>query len=74
MLAIVSDVFEMFVNPKKNENDVAKTLGVCVLQPTSLAEDNKLRPGEDVTFGKSHQKFDGNSKSVRVNMADLACL
>ena len=41
----------------------------------SFAEDDKLRPGEDVTStsqGQKFQKFEEYPKSVRIKMADLA--
>ena len=41
----------------------------------SFAEDDQLRPGEDVTStsqGQKFQKFEEHPKSVRINMADLA--
>ena len=48
-------------------------LGANIL---SFAEDDKLRPGEDVTSTTQHQifdeKFDQEPESVRVKMADLA--
>ena len=41
----------------------------------SFAEDDKLRPGEDVTStsqGQKFQKFEEYPKSVQIKMADLA--
>ena len=38
----------------------------------SFAEDDKLRPGEDVTSTSQGQKFEEYPKSVRIKMADLA--
>ena len=37
-----------------------------------FAEDDKQRPGEDVTSTSQHQKFDQGPKNVRIKMDDLA--
>ena len=59
---------------KKNEIMLLKDpLGMY--HSLSFAEDDKLRPREDVTStsqGQKFQKFEEYPKSVRINMADLA--
>ena len=49
------------------------SLGANIL---SFAEDDKLRPGEDVTSTSQHQifdeKFDQEPENVRIKMVDLA--
>ena len=49
-----------------------KPTGYVILYSLSFAEDDKLRPAEDVTSTSQCQKFDESSKSVRGNMAVLA--
>ena len=65
---------EIWSSKKKFEKMLLKDpLGMY--HSLSFAEDDKLRPGEDVTStsqGQKFQKFEEYPKSVRIKMADLA--